>query len=258
MSDGDKACRAWQGAAAALLVLGQASAAPMVMRVCLPDVDLPPYTYRSGRPAGLFDRLLVDAGVQAGLRVQLQRLPSARCRRALQQGDADAMPLPASPLYLDELVFPLRNGRVDAAARMAVLRFVLVRRPGTVPDWDGEKFSPQAPLVGTRLGVGTLADRLQRLGARLDDKAFSNEQLLDKLLAGRIEMAALSQPEFEALRADPRGERVELLERPLLEVDVHLALSQQAALRLPPAQLQAWREQLVRLRDSPAYRAFMP
>ncbi len=247
MSDGDKACRAWQGAAAALLVLGQASAEPTLMRVCVPDVDLPPYSYRAGRPTGLFDRLLVDAGAQAGLSVQLQRLPSA-----------DAMPLPASPLYLDELVFPLRNGRVDTAARMAVLRFVLLRRPGSVAEWDGERFSPQAPLVGTRLGVGTLADRLQRLGARLDDKAFSNEQLLDKLLAGRIEMAALSQPEFEALRADPRAERVELLERPLLEVDVHLALSQQAALRLPPAQLQAWREQLVRLRDSPAYRVLMP
>lgn len=241
-----------QAAAVCAMGLGGEVAAQTV-RLCVPDVDLPPYAYRSGQGAGLMERLLLDAGRAAGLQVQIRRLPSVRCRLALLRGEVDAMPLPPIPAYLDELDFPLQQGRIDSAARLLRLQFVLLRRRGAAMDWDGQRLSPATAVVGIRLGVTTLAERLQGLGAQLDDKAFSNEQLLAKLLAGRIDLAAMSLPEFEALRAaQPRAAELEVLAQPLLATELHLAFSRRLR-HVPAEQLQAWREQLKRLRDSPPY-----
>lgn len=204
------------------------------------------------------DRLLVDAGRAAGLQVKIGFLPSPRCRQALIRGEADAMPLPAIPAYLAELEFPMQSGRVDPAARLMRLRFVLLRRRGEALEWDGQGLSPPNARVGIRLGLASLSTRLESLGAVLDDKAFSNEQLLSKLLARRIDMAAMSLPEFEVLKSSqPGAAEVEALALPLLETDLHLAFSRRIK-HVPVATLQAWRDQIARLRDSPAYRAVMP
>jgi len=244
-------------AAGAWATFAQAAPAGPPLRVCLPDVDLPPLVYKDPRQSGLLNRLLIDAGRAAGLEVRIIRLPSVRCRLALERGDADAMPLPAIPQYLGELEFPLLQGAVDPAARVARLQFVLLRRRGEALDWDGQRLGEAAMLVGIRRGVTTLSERLQALGATLDDKAASNEQLLGKLVAGRVRLVAMSRPEYLALKASPSGQQVEALEPPLLSTDLYLAVSRQlqgpARERVP-----AWREQLVRLRDSPGYQLPMP
>lgn len=228
-----------------------AQAHPVPVRVCLPDIDAPPFVYRDAARPGIFDRLLTDAGRQAGLKVTVLRLPSARCRQALARGDADAMPLPIIPAYLAELDFPLGpNGQPDSATRMGRIQFLLLRRRGeTGPDWDGQRLNPPGLTVGVRRGVTTLSDRLQALGVTLDDRTSSVEQLLNKLLVRRIDLAAMTREEF--LAANASG--VEALAQPLASTDLHLAASRS----LPgPARerLAAWREQIVRLRDAPGYR----
>jgi len=222
------------------------------IKVCLPDIDAPPYFYREVQRPGVFNRLLVDAGRQAGLAVTVLRLPSARCRLALASGEAEAMPLPAIPAYLDQLEFPVGpQGQLDSAARIGRIQFLLLRRRGEMPDWDGQRLSPAGLVVGVRRGVTTLAEKLQGLGAVLDDKASANEQLLNKLLARRIDLAAMSREEFLAVAATQPT--IEALPLPLISTDLYLAVSR----RLPEAtreHVAAWREQVVRLRDSPAYR----
>lgn len=176
---------------------------------------------------------------------------------ALERGDADAMPLPAIAQYLVDLEFPLSQGQVDPTTRVARLQFVLLGRRGDAPGWDGQRLGEAGMLVGIRRGVTTLSDRLQALGATLDDKAASNEQLLGKLVAGRVRLVAMSRPEFLALQASPTGQQVEALEPLLLSTDLYLALSRQ--LQGPARErVQAWREHIARLRDSPGYQATMP
>jgi hypothetical protein len=132
----------------------------------------PPYFYRDVQKPGVFNRLLVDAGRHAGVAVSVLRLPSARCRLALASGEADAMPLPAIPAYLDQLEFPLgSHGQLDPASRIGRIQFLLLRRRGETPDWDGQRLNPPGIVVGVRRGVTTLAEKLQGLGAALDDKA---------------------------------------------------------------------------------------
>lgn len=237
----------WALAAAAAL------AQPAPVKVCLPDIDAPPYLHREPQRPGVFNRLLLDAGQQAGLAVSVLRLPSARCRVALEQGEVDAMPLPVTPAYLEALDFPLDSqGRVDAAARLGRIQFVLLRRRGETWDWDGHRLNPSGVIVGMRRGVATLADRLQGLRVVLDDHASANEQLLNKLLARRIDLAAMSRQEFLAIAATQPA--VEVLPLPLISADLHLAVSRRAS-DAARERLAAWREQLARLRDLPAYQA---
>lgn len=200
--------------------------------------------------------MLIDAGRDVGLAVTVLRQPSARCRLGLTSGEIDAMPLPAIPLYMGDLDFPLGpQGQVDSGLRMARFQFVLVRRRGDVVEWDGLRFLPASPVVGVRRGVSTLVQRLQGLGVTLDDKASANDQLLAKLLARRVDLAAMSREEFQALAASQPA--LEALSTPLISTDLHLAVARQ--LNGPVRErLQAWREQIARLRDSPAYRTAPP
>jgi ABC-type amino acid transport substrate-binding protein len=246
----DAACRVLAAAAGLCSTLA-AAAEPPPVKVCLPDIDAPPYMYRDTSRQGLFNRLLVDAGREAGLQVTILRLPSARRRLALNSGEADAMPLPAVPAYLDELDFPLNTrGQPDAAARIGRIQFVLLRRRGeTALDWDGVRLSSPGLVVGVRRGVTTLVERLRGLGVAVDDQAFANAQLLAKLQAGRVDLAAMSREEFAA--DPPAG--VEALSQPLISTDVHLTTSRRLAGPLRE-RIAAWREQIVRLRDLPAYR----
>lgn len=235
-----------------LLLSGGAVVAQAVpVKVCLPDIDAPPYFYRDAARPAVFPRLLIDGGREAGLQVVLLRLPSARCRAALASGEVDAMPLPAVPSHLAELDFPVAaNGQLDAAARLGRIQFLLLRRRGETQDWDGLRLTPAAAVVGVRRGVTTLIERLQTLGIALDDQASSVEQLLAKLQARRVDLVAMSREEF--LAAGPQG--VEALQQPVISTDVHLAASRSAAAAVRE-RLAAWREQIARRRDSPGYRA---
>jgi hypothetical protein len=133
---------------ASALAAGGALAAPTV-RLCMPDIELPPYSHRAASEPGLLDRLLQDASRAAGLKLSIERMPSARCRQALLQGDMDAMPLPAIPAYMAEMDFPMQQGRLDRSARLLRLPVVLLRRRGEAQTWDGQRLSPP----GSRWGL---------------------------------------------------------------------------------------------------------
>ncbi|HEY8876360.1 MAG TPA: hypothetical protein VIN03_02280 [Roseateles sp.] len=244
--------RAWLAGLVASAGLSAAAAPPVPIRVCLPDIDAPPYIHHDANRPGIFNRLLADAGREAGLQVTLLRLPSARCRQALARGEADAMPLPAIPTYLETMDFPIGpHGQLDSAARLGRIQFLLLRRRGEAADWDGQHLIPAGIVVGVRRGVTTLTEKLQGLGVAFDDKASANEQLLAKLLAKRIDMAAMSREEYLALAAGQPA--IEALPLPLISTDLYLAVSRQ----LPEPtreRIAGWREQLSRLRDQPAYR----
>lgn len=229
-----------------------AEAQPVAIKVCLPDIDAPPYFHRDAQKPGVFNRLLVDAGRQAGVAVSVLRLPSARCRLALASGEVDAMPLPAIPAYMAQLAFPLGpQGQLDSASRIGRIQFLLLHRRGETPDWDGQRLNPPGVLVGVRRGVTTLAEKLQSLGAVLDDKASANDQLLKKLMARRIDLAAMSREEFLAVAATQPS--IEASALPLISTDLYVAVSR----RLPEdarERVTAWREEIVRMRDLPGYR----
>lgn len=246
----DLARRVLAAAATGLWAVLAAAAEPLPVKVCLPDIDAPPYMVRDTSRPGIFNRLLIDAGREAGLQVTILRLPSVRCRLALDTGEADTITLPPIPTHLDTLDFPLNaQGQADTTVRLGRIQFLLLRRRGEALGWDGVRLSQPGLLVGVRRGVTTLVDRLKGLGVAVDDQAFSVDQLLAKLRARRVDLAAMSREEFQA--ANPAG--IEALGQPLFSTDIHLAASRKLASPLRE-RIAAWREQIARLRDLPAYR----
>lgn len=243
----------------ALLAAPGARAEPRPWRVCLPDLQAPPYLNNTPQRPGVTERLLVDAGAAAGLAVQLSRQPIRRCRQLLALGQIEAVLAAASPANQSLGLFPLRQGSADVQRRVAQLRLVWVRRAGSPLDWDGRQLLGQAPasappLVGVRRSMEAVSELVQELGLRVDDGAFGTTQLLEKLAAGRIDLVlGLEEEMRQALRAEALRERLQLLPRPLRQLDFYAVL----APGLTPQERrlgERWWDEIARLRDLPPYR----
>jgi hypothetical protein len=91
------------------------------------------------------------------------------------------------------------------------------------------------------------------MGRHYDDAAFSSEQLLRKLAAGRVDLALLFREEWEAALPGLPAQELETLARPFIETDLYLA----AGRHLDPAQrrlVQAWWDAIGQLREPPVLR----
>lgn len=236
-----------------------AGAQPQPWRVCLPDLQAPPYLNNSAQRPGVTERLLLDAGEAAGLAVQLSRQPIRRCRQLLALGQVEAVLAAASPANQALGLFPLRQGSADAQRRVAQLRLVWVRRAGSPLDWDGHQLLGRTPgaaplLVGVRRSMEAAGELVQELGLRVDDGAFGTAQLLEKLAAGRVDLVlGLEEEMRQALRAPELRARLQLLPRPLRQLDFYAVLAPGLT---PPARRlgERWWDEIARLRDLPPYR----
>lgn len=245
------------GLLAGLLSAAAASAQPpSSWRVCLPDVAVPPYLSADPAHPGLIERRLVDAGRRAGLDVRLERMPSKRCIAQLERGQFEASIAAPIPANLARFLFPLLQGQPDGTRRLARVNLVWVKRRDSALDWDGRQLSgsaSSAPLVGTRLGMGVLAESVRDLGLPLDDAALGTQQLLAKLSAGRVELVLALEHEVAPLLAGPGHADLVMLARPRQTSSFYPVLRRS----LGPAQLaqaQAWWAEIARLRELPDYR----
>jgi len=224
-------------------------------RVCLPDVAVPPYLSADPARPGLIERRLVDAGRRAGLDVRLERMPSRRCIAQLERGQFEASIAAPIPANLARFLFPLQQGQPDDTRRLARVKLVWVKRRDSALDWDGRQLSgaSSAPLVGTRLGMGVLAESVRDLGLPLDDAALSTPQLLAKLSAGRVELVLALEHEVAPLLAGPGHADLVMLARPRQASSFYPVLRR--SLKAPQlAQAQAWWAEIARLRELPDYR----
>lgn len=198
-------------------------AAPL--RLCMPDVPLPPYISMDPKQPGLLEKLLQDAAAAARVPLVIERQPPVRCRKAMEDGRVDLVPL--TPLAVNTALadLPLRDGRIDPEQRLLNLPIVVVRRLGeTAWQWDGERFLRHQPRVGVKRGIQAYTDRLARLGLTVDDAAFSSDQLLRKLAAGRVDVALISRSEYELTQShSPRA--LEALPQLFMQLDVYLGIS---------------------------------
>lgn len=245
--------------AVALLAALGARAQPQPWRVCLPDLQAPPYLNNAAQRLGVSERLLVDAGEAAGLAVQLSRQPIRRCRQLMELAQVESTLAAHIPSNLSLGQFPLHQGRPDTLRRVAHLRLVWVRRVGSRLDWDGQRLLGLAPtdappLVGVRRSMESAIEPVLALGLRVDEGAFGTAQLLEKLLAGRVDLAlGLEEEMRQALRAPELRERLQLLPRPLRQQDYYAVLAPGLT---PQARRlgERWWDEIARLRDLPPYR----
>jgi hypothetical protein len=221
-------------------------------RVCLPDAAFPPYLLNDAEQLGVSEKLMREAGRRAGLEVQFTRLPIARCRALVQQGELDAFITPDAAATLPGLRFPRLGEAVDAARRLVEVRFLFVQRDDADWRWDGQALQafPSAGRVGLRQGYLGGVGAVRALGLSVDQSGSSATQVLGMLRLRRVEAAVLMDVEMDGALRQAGAEGLRVLPQPLRQERYYAAVSQSRDATLA----EAWWRQIGLLRDTAAFR----
>jgi polar amino acid transport system substrate-binding protein len=239
---------------ACLFALGLAAPAwsAEALTLCFENVDVRPWRTVDG--AGLNFELLKAAAQRLQLRLDFKALPWKRCLAMLQANEVDgAFAASFAPERLEVGVYP--GGKApDAAKRMHVDRYVLLRRKGDSVGWDGRAFQNLNGAVGSQLGY-SIGAQLRAMGVAVDEGSQDALSLVRKLMAGRLAAAALGGSDATRLLAGEPwlAAQVEVLPAPLTEKPYFLMLSHAFARAAPESAARLWGA-IEEARNSPAYR----
>jgi polar amino acid transport system substrate-binding protein len=239
---------------ACLLTLGLAAPAwsAEALTLCFENVDVRPW--RTVEGTGLNFELLKAAARRLQLRLDFKALPWKRCLAMLQANEVDgAFAASFAPDRLDIGVYP--GGKApDAAKRMHVDRYVLVRRKGDAVSWDGKAFQNLNGSIGSQLGY-SIGAQLRTMGVVVDEGSQDALSLARKLMAGRLAAAALGGSDAARLMASEPwlAAQLEVLPAALTEKPYFLMLSHAFARAAPDSAARLW-DAIEEARNSPAYR----
>ena len=229
---------------------------PRTWRVCITDLSLPPYLNNDPARLGVAERMLVDAGRQVGLNVQLMRYPMRRCGALVDGDGADALLAGSTPGNQARFDFPMKAGAVDVGRRLARINLLWIARGDGGFEWDGHTLAGKAPdsvLVGTRLGMPAAYEPLQARGFKVDVTSSTITQLMQKVVARRVDLAVGLQEEVEIALRDPALAPLVMLPRPFLTSDFYAVVHKPLAPEMREI-VEAWWTAIGRLREQPDYR----
>ncbi|MBC3207816.1 transporter substrate-binding domain-containing protein [Pseudomonas sp. SWRI111] len=164
------------------------TAAPPPLRFAMPDSwAMPMVQFEGGRPTqGILHDIMLSLATQVGVPAQFIVLPRARIQSAMEHGEIDVR------CYAAQSWLPNQSGDYLWSVPLFFQRDLLISRKNQPATTDPATLPRQA--IGTVLGYSypTLqplfdADQLQREDAR------NQEQVLEKLLAGRYRYAVSNQ-----------------------------------------------------------------
>ncbi|MYM26803.1 hypothetical protein GTP58_00530 [Duganella sp. CY15W] len=225
-----------------LLMLAVAAATPAAQAAgpgCIPlrvgymDQNRPPYWLGEGEkvpdPPGAAVDLISDAvkGAGFGCTPVWVRLPIARLKVALTNGDIDLAPLAELSFYPAEIALPRdKAGNIDLERALHNKVLVLVRTRDKLP----ASTNPMQYFRGKMLGIpqgNSYVARLREAGLTLDDGGRDLDRNIEKLKLGRVDgvvVAAVAPAHLKETLARYKGE-IEQLPQPLLNVRVWLAFN---------------------------------
>jgi len=167
-----------------------AAAAPVKIRLCLAE-QAPAVSAPAGG-GGVLPQRLRAATQGLDVAIETYEAPRARCLQDSRQGRADALIGVFAPDRLEWLAYPMRDGQPAAERSIASIRVVVYRRVGSRVDWDGRRLvGMEGQPLGLRFGYFYGAG-VESLGVPIDDRAMSSEQLIAKLVKGRVGAALLT------------------------------------------------------------------
>jgi polar amino acid transport system substrate-binding protein len=240
-----------RAAIAAAVALGPVAAtAKETITLCFERQEVLPWRTLTHR--GLNFDLLERVAAKLDVHFDYQSMPWKRCLEQLkdnQVGGAFAVSFSRDRLRIG--VFP-GGATPDASKRMHVDRYVLVRRKGSRVHWDGKSFSNLDGAIGIQLGY-SVGDFLRKHNVQVDEGSQRATELIQKLVAGRLNAAALGGGDAAALMRGPMASRLEVLPVPLIEKPYFLLLSQALVDSNPDLAARIWKT-IEEVRSSAAYR----
>ena len=236
-------------AAGASLAAPAESGSPVVT-LCYERADVRPWRTQAGE--GLNFDLLRLVGERAGVTFNFQSMPFKRCLAQLKANAVDGVfAVSFKPDRLELGAYP--GGAVpDPSKRMHIDRYILLRRKGSALDWDGKALRNVDGAIGAQLGY-SITDQLRSLNVTVDEGSQRSDELIRKLLAGRLAGAALGGSDARTLLDGPYGPRIEACPIPLVEKPYFLMLSHGLVEKQPALAQRIW-STIEQVRNSPAYK----
>ncbi|QGZ42194.1 polar amino acid transport system substrate-binding protein [Pseudoduganella flava] len=224
--------------------------AAQVVTLCYERADVRPWRTEDGR--GLNFELLKLAGERAGVTFDFQSMPFKRCLAQLKANAVDGAFAVSFKTDRREIGEYPGGATPDVAKRMHIDKYVLLRRKGSNVEWDGKALYNVDGAIGAQLGY-SVTDVLRSLNVTVDEGSQRADELVRKLLAGRVAAAAVGGSDARTLLAGPYGPQIEALPRPLIEKPYFLLLSHQMVERRPELARRIW-DAVEAARNSAAYR----
>jgi polar amino acid transport system substrate-binding protein len=214
--------------AAVAFCCGVACDAAVLVRLGYADVESYPYQVGNGdtmaKPPGISIEVIRQAADDLGIGLVFQRFPAKRLPVEMKAGRIDGAFIFS---YSDErrgfARYPMRDGHVDAARRVARLGYYLYRLRGDTPDWNGEWFSGLKGAVGANAGFAIVND-LKRFGLTVDE-AKSVEQNFTKLKMHRVAAVVAQDLTADAWLAQAGLSDIEKVAMPIEEADYFLVFN---------------------------------
>ena len=228
------------GVATAAAIAAAAVTSAGAVDACIPlrigyiDQHRPPYWMGEGEqvpePPGAAVDLMRDAAQAAGFGCAptLVRLPPARLRVALANGDIDMSPLGEMPAYPAGIALPRdKKGNIDLERAMHNTLVVLVRARDKLPPTTDPMQYFKDKVLGVALGQSYTA-RLREAGLNVDDGGRDLERNIEKLRLGRVDgvVAAAVVPKHLKLMLDRYKGAIVQLPQPLISTRVWLAFNE--------------------------------
>ena len=225
-----------------------------MVSLCFERQEVLPWRTLDG--GGLNFELLGDVARRTGVVFDYQSMPWKRCLEQVKENRVDgAFAVSFSRERLDVGAYPGvhgDDGRADPDKRMHVDRYVLVRRKGSRVDWDGNHFANVDGRIGFQLGY-SVGDFLRAQNVPVDEGSQQADELVQKLLAGRVAAAALGGGDAVRVMRTPVAQQIEVLPTPLVEKPYYLILSHAFVAQQPELAARIWKA-IEEVRTSPAYR----
>lgn len=199
---------------------------------CYENENVRPWRTRDG--SGLNFELLNRVAESLRIRIRYVGEPWKRCLHELGNNVYDgAIGASFRPERLGNGFYPGTTepiaGKVpepDVGKSLYVERYVVVRRKGSLAEWNGRQFLHLAQPVGAPLGYSVVGE-LRSAGVQVDDGALTAEAVLRKLALARIDIAVLLHGELGALLNGLPGlrDRIEVLPIPFAEKPYYVIFS---------------------------------
>ena len=200
------------------LALGTAApASARLVRVCVNERSVPPYTYLERE--GLGEELLRKAIEQQGGRMVVKPLPWRRCLESVRKGEID-VPLMGSPAsFLRQfVVFPMQGGDFDVSRAISTSNHVVLVRQDSGVRWDGQSFSGLTTPVIYGNGLALVREKLETLGVTGEEGVNLHAQIGKLLFYRKVQAGVVRETVAKTLLHDNPDYRtvLQILPEPFL------------------------------------------
>jgi polar amino acid transport system substrate-binding protein len=249
----------WAGAVSAQAPGGGQTGAAPHLRVCLTDAPHAPWRIADSdgqvRGRGLDFELVKAMQGRSRYLIDVQVLSGRRCLVELQLGRFDATIGPSHTQERAEFLrYPMRKGELDVSQALRWDSYSLYRHPSAQIGWDGRDLRlPAGVSVAVQSGHA-IAPLLQAAGHPVDENLRRADLILQQLVAGTIQVAALQTSEAEWLRQRHVGWQIVQRLEPPLKVKPYFVVFSERFAREHEAELpRLWQAFSLAVEQTPGY-----